>query len=479
MNFLKGRLMKRALFVVGILISIIAGVDLAQNAVIDLHLKGAYRVPEKNGWIFVHLEGPPDKIGFQHGYLLAEEIVEAQKVIALEFKQDTGKDWQFFREAAKNELWPHVQEEYRKELLGIVEGLNVRGFKMGIGDVVALNAFPELNPYFVDWWKKAHGETPAAPAATADRCSAFVATGSYTKDGKIVIGHNAWTSYLEGQRWRIIFDILPQQGHRVLMDGFPGLIHSGDDFGVNSVGIMITETTITRFSGWDPQGTPEFVRARRAMQYAGSIDEFARIMEEGNNGGYANTWLVGDRKTNEIGSLELGLKNVNLRRSRDGYFCGANFPINEKLAREETEFKLDDLALSANARRVRWEQLMAEYKGKIDVLVGQLMLSDHYDSFVGKTDPNERTLCGHIELSARGSPPWMPAYGPAGAVQAKVCDASMAEKMSLLARLGHPCGDPFIAGEHLKKHAEFNWQKPFLEDMPSQPWTLFSIRPDP
>ncbi|HVN80940.1 MAG TPA: C45 family peptidase [Terriglobia bacterium] len=467
--------MKKGLFVVGILFSVFGGVHLAQNAVIDLHLRGAYRAPEKNGWVFVHLEGPPDKIGFQHGYLLAEEIVEAQKVIALEFKHDTGKDWQFFRDIAKTELWPHVDEEYRQELLGIVEGLNVRGVKMGIGDIVALNAFPELNPYFVDWWKKTHGEIPTTVAATADRCSAFVATGSYTANGKIVMGHNNWTSYLDGQRWRIIFDIVPQQGHRILMDGFPGLIHSGDDFGVNSGGIMVTETTITRFSGWDPHGIPEFVRARKAMQHAGSIDEFARLMEEGNNGGYANTWLVADRKTNEIASLELGLKNVNLRRSRDGYFCGANFPENEKLTREETEFKLDDLSLSPNARRIRWEQLMAEHKGKIDVKVGQQMLSDHYDSFARKVDPNERTLCGHIELSARGSLPWMPAYSPAGAVQAKVCDAAMAERMSILARLGHPCGDPFIAEEHLTKHVEFNWQKPLLKDMPSQPWTLFSI----
>src|SRR3974377_2625287 len=150
--------------------------------------------------------------------------------------------------------------------------------------------------------------------------------------------HNAWNSYLGGQRWRIIFDILPQQGYRILMDGFPGLIHSGDDFGVNSAGMLITETTITQFSGWDPRGTPEFVRARKAMQYAGSIDKVAQIMEQGNNGGYANNWLVADRKTNEIGSLELGLKNVNLWRSRDGYFAGGEYPLDPKLTAEENTF---------------------------------------------------------------------------------------------------------------------------------------------
>jgi len=65
------------------------------------------------------------------------------------------------------------------------------------------------------------------------------------------------------------------------MDGFPGLIHSADDFGINAAGMMITETTITGFSGWDPNGIAEFVRARKAMQYSNSIDDFVRIMREG------------------------------------------------------------------------------------------------------------------------------------------------------------------------------------------------------
>ena len=67
-------------------------------------------------------------------------------------------------------------------------------------------------------------------------------------------------------------------------------------------------------------------------------------MQEGNNGGYANTWLVADLNRNEIGRLELGLKNVNLERKKDGYFAGANFPIEPKLTAEETDFPVADPA---------------------------------------------------------------------------------------------------------------------------------------
>ena len=148
-------------------------------------------------------------------------------------------------------------------------------------------------------------------------------------------------------------------------------------------------------------------------------------MKDGNNGGYANNWLLADIKTNEIASLELGLKNVTLEKKTDGYFVGSNFPVNENLIREETDFDPKDMSVSANARHVRWEQLMAENKGKIDVSAAERFMADHYDTYTKKEDADERTLDGHIDLSPRGSPPWQPPHGNAGAVQNKVADATM------------------------------------------------------
>jgi len=437
-------------------------------------LKGAFRKPAQNGWTVVHLEGTPSEIGFQHGYLLPGEIRDAKKVAVLELTRDNKKDWQFFRVAAQDMMWPHIEQEYREELLGIAEGLKAKGVKLDIWDVVALNAFPEWSYYMKEYDRQHHLSTSAALVAP-EHCSAFVATGSYTKDGKVIIAHNNWTSYLDGSRWTIVFDIAPTKGHRILMDGFPGLIHSGDDFGINSAGLMVTETTISHFSGYDPSGVPEFVRARKALQYASSIDDFARIMKEGNNGGYANTWLVADRNTNEIASLELGLKIVTLLRKTDGYFVGSNFPSNPKLVQEETDFNMQDMGESANARHLRWEQLMAEYRGKIDVAAAQHFLADHFDTFQKKEEANERTLCGHVDLSLRGLPPWEPPYGPAGAVQNKIADASLAERMSFTAAAGHACGIKFKAPEHLRKHPEFSWEKPLLRDLDAGPWTTFSI----
>jgi hypothetical protein len=433
-------------------------------------LKGAYRKPDENGWTMVHLEGSPADIGFQNGYLLANEIAELKNVEALELAHDNKKSWTFFRDAAKNVLWPHIEAEYREELQGIVAGVNAKGVKLDIWDIVALNASEEWSYFVQETAKK------KKPAVTGDHCSAFVATGSYTKDGKVIIAHNNWTGYLDGERWTIVYDITPAKGNRFVMDGLPGVIHSADDFGINAAGIMITETTISQFHGFDVNGIPEFVRARKAMQYANSIDDFARIMKEGNNGGYANNWLLADRKTNEIASLELGLKHVNLWRTMDGYFVGSNFPVDPDLLKDETDFDPSDLSGGANARHIRWEQLMHENQGKIDVAMAEQFLADHYDTFEKKEHADERTLDGHIDLSPRGSGNWVPPFGPAGAVQNKVADAAMAEKLSFAARAGHACGLDFKAKALLAAHPNFKYQAAYLRDMDSKPWTVFAAK---
>jgi hypothetical protein len=440
----------------------------------DSRLEGGSRRAAQNGWIYVHLQGTPSSVGYQHGYLLSREIEDNKRAIELSVTHDTGKSWEQLRGLGRTLFWPHVPAEYRNELRGIADGLKARGSTVNIDDLVAMNGFMEFGYYLNEVKRRTSG---APPAAVAEHCSAFVATGSYTKDGRIVIGHNNWTDYLTATRWNVIFDIMPAAGQHFIMDGMPGLIHSGDDFGINDAGMMITETTISNFHGFDEHGIPEFVRARKAMQYSRSIDDFARIMKDGNSGGYANTWLIGDRKTGEIGRLELGLKNVTLDRTRSGYFVGSNFPINPKLIQEETDYPASDPDAPNSVRRRRWDQLMAEYKGRIDIAAGKKFETDHYDAVTHEIDPNERTLCGHIDRSSRGLPGWQGPFAPAGVAQAKVADSETASHLSFVAGMGHPCGVEFHAQDHLKAHPEYAWQSPLLQDLKANPWTV--IKPTP
>ena len=430
---------------------------------------------EKNGWISVHLEGTPEVIGYQHGYLLAGEIVDLRGAMSMLNEKTTGRNWDFYRDESDRIFWDNIPEEYQKELDGIVRGVNA---KQGEGtidrkDIIAMNSILEMSWYYVPWLNSQNNPDPPHPTPPG-HCSAIAATGSWTTDGKIVMAHNNWIEYVIGQRWNVILELVPEKGNRIIMDALPGFIHSGDDFNINSKGIIVTETTITQYQGFDPEGVAEFIRARKAIQYSSSIDEWVEIMKEKNNGGYSNDWLIGDNKTGEIARFEFGLKNQFLERTRDGYFVGANFPVHEKLIREETTYDPSIRSTSPNARRLRWQEIMKENKGKIDVDAAMKFMGDHFDTWRKTRKASGLTLCGHIDEDEMGSPDmgW-PAFTPAGAVQAKATDGTLAAQMKLWAIIGHPCGQPFCAKEFLSAHPEFDYQKDFLRDMPAQVWTLF------
>ena len=138
------------------------------------------------------------------------------------------------------------------------------------------------------------------------------------------MAHNTWNYYSLLQFSNIILDIQPDKGRRILMQTWGPMVYSKSDFFITSAGLVGTETTIGGFKGFDSTGTPVFERARKAMQYADNIDEWADIMIKNNNGAYANSWLIGDIKTNEIARLELGLKNHSLQKKICGYLTGSN-----------------------------------------------------------------------------------------------------------------------------------------------------------
>jgi hypothetical protein len=446
----------------------------------DPRLENGYKFNE-GGWTYVHLEGAPEQIGFQHGYLLARKIEDNVLVYRVEAPQHTKHEWGFFRDAAMRVLWPHLDPEYQLELNGIAEGLKAQGSKLDLWDVVALNGYIELSDYYVPWLDAKEKKTTATEPKAPGKCSAFIATGSATRGGKIVIAHSNWSSYAEGERWTVVFDIVPEAGQHILMDGMPGVITSADDFGINASGLMITETTLPMAKGFDVKGIPEFQRSRKAMQYAKSIDEYAAIMRKGNNGGYANSWLIGDRKTGEIAYLELGLRHTPLKRKKDGYFVSSNFALNPALIRDDTPgFDPNNPESTMNARHIRAEQFVKEHYGQLDTALAEAYLSDHYDTYEHKIDAGKRSLCGHEDTSPVGEKVWDdPPFVPSGAVTGKVTDSDLAAKMSFIGRAGHPCGEDFLVVPFLAAHPEFAWQKPILHDMKAGPWTEFTAGEKP
>lgn len=447
---------------------------------------------QENGWIILHIEGSSDKRGYAHGYLLANQIenaiADASKLVYIQ----TGLEWEDFRNYAVK-LWSDKINnskymEYKAEMQGIIRGMkDARDTNITYEDLLTWNGYEELTDYwFPTMASKIYNEMGKGSCqrtykefhqGTPDHCSAFIATGDYTKDGRIVVAHNCFTPYEIANYLNIIIDVKPESGYHFIMQAQPGFIHSLADYYESKAGLMITETTIGGFSAYDETGTPEFLRIRKAVQYAESMDDFVKYLWDGNNGGYANTWLVGDIKTNEIMRFELGLKFYKEDRTTNGAYAGFNAPLDPRIRNFECQNTgFADIRRHQGARQVRIPQLLEEYKGLIDESVAKSILADHYDVYLKKENPSSRTVCAHYELDDRsnmsqnGRP--LP-FQPRGAIDGIVATAKDAERMQFHGRYGNSCGRPFDATAFLKENPQFSYLKEFLKDRPHQEWTTF------
>jgi hypothetical protein len=445
-------------------------------SIIDDLLSHSNRM-DVNGWIFVRSTGDPYQVGYQNGNLLSNEIVDAIQALKLVGEGGYKRSWKFFCESAMNLFWPKLSEEYRQEIQGIVDGVASTKVKdIGLRDVVALNSYFDLVSYH--YWLKSKESKPISPLARAEHCSAFIATGDKT-GGQVVLAHNTWFQYIPGERYNIILDISPRKGKRFVMQTMAGTISSGTDWYVSQSGLVVAETTISGMTTFNPDGVPYFARSRQAIQYAENIDEWAKTMVKDNNGGYADDWLIGNIKTDEIAWLELGTFNHKLERTRNGAFVGCNIAFSKEV-RSETNYNYGDMSSSCTAREVRLRELVEASDAPLSVETAKTLLADHRDSYSKTDTPSRNSICGHIETDARGIPDWeYGPYYPGGCFDAKVTNTELAKGGSFWAHWGRPCNTPFEANTFLGNHPEYEWQRSSLRDVVPYPWTLVTASSPP
>jgi hypothetical protein len=346
---------------------------------------------EDRGWIFVHVEGAPYARGRQFGKLVKDEIVAyIQKLSVRHDAKDPAHGWNALRTLADSLMLRRYDPEFLEEMKGIADGAaaggaEVHGRKVDLVDVVTMNSAIDLDSM--------EGALPVTPSGVTGRtflsaedelavpdrvhkCSSLTATGPATRDGRAVFFQVfMWDGYT-GVHFNVVLDVVPEKGHRFVMQTFPGGIHSGTDFYMNDAGILIGETT-TLQTPFDADGTPQSNRIRKAIQYGSSIDEVSAILREKNNGMYTNDWTLADVKKDEAAILLLGTAKSKLWRSTDQPapfgtpgFLWANNNARDAAVRREVAAQPEDApydsTFGAWNRDVAFRRFYDEHKGTID-----------------------------------------------------------------------------------------------------------------
>jgi hypothetical protein len=448
------------------------------------HVKNGFS-HEMNGWLYVSIKGDPYERGYAYGLLVSTHMKEIFQMVKFTTYEDNGKPWEFFVDLSTKMLKPTIQKhfpEFYEEMNGFADGCTKGGTSTTVDEIIAWNNSMSLTGYiYPNIGNGEAGVKRAGEGGAPDRCSAFMAVGEYTQDGKIVVAHNDFANFVDGQYGRVIIDINPTNGCRFLMQGTIGWMWSGSDFYVTGNGFIGTETTIGGFLPYENK-FPISCRMRKAIQYGKTLDDYEKILLEENSGDYASSWLFGDINTNEIMRIELGLKYHNTEKTKNGYFIGFNATYDPRIRNLEcTNSGFDDIRRHQGSRRVRLADLMEEHKGKINIEVAQQIISDHYDVYLNKDNPCSRTVCSHYDLDARefmSQSDRPKPYQPRGAINGKVCDSTMAKKISFMGRYGNSCGIPFVKEMFCNQHREWAFLKPYLHDRPQQPWSLCIISDD-
>ena len=350
----------------------------------------AYRYDDR-GWIFVHVEGRPYERGRQFGELVAEEIAEyIRKLSISESAKDPAAGWAGLRLLTDATMLRGFEEEFLTEMKGIADGAAKAGAKVDgravdLLDIVTVNSAVDIGqlrgalrttPHALSGRSFLAAEEELAIPDRTHKCSAFVATGPATTDGRVVFGQIfMWAGYT-GVHFNVLLDVDPADGHRLVFQTFPGGIHSGTDFYINRAGIVIGETTVAQ-TPYDASGTPQANRIRKAAQYASSIDDVARVLRQRNNGLYTNDWPIANVKTDEGAILLLGTHAAKLWRADDtpspfgtpGFLWANNNPRDLEVRKEyvaNADNAPYDLAFSPWNRDVAFNEFYRRMKGKID-----------------------------------------------------------------------------------------------------------------
>ncbi len=325
----------------------------------------------------LHLEGTHYEMGYQHGYLLAEEIPgflyeyarEGVRSLKLEEigEKIAGSDFE-------NLFWPliepkikNIPEEFMEEIEGIMDGVFAAGvMEKGSHEADLLFKDIIITSMGIDVLTSLFGPIKYASSlfenfpdfeGSLHSCSGFVATGDATQDGGVIMGRDFTFSGKVIADYGLIIEYNPQkEGAKKLVSiGAPGfvIVQSGLNENGLAIGAHVVYAGDTNYS---KLGMGAGFLKRHIMQYAG---EFSEAVEMIKNATLGTSWsfLLGDGQGVEQGGafVERSAHHCRVR------YMDYNFPslfANWEILPKQIEDN-PDLVLGINHFITPWMSTMA------------------------------------------------------------------------------------------------------------------------
>ncbi|MBW7863332.1 MAG: peptidase C45 [Candidatus Hydrogenedens sp.] len=197
----------------------------------------------------LHLKGTHYDMGFQHGALMKDEIMEASaKILAV-----GNLSWKGNFQASLDEAWnrtsPFLPEKYKEEIRGMADATG-----LSVQQVQNFTIFPELF-----------------------HCSGFALWGTATADGELL--HGRVLDYMRSaglDKYSLIIIQEPEGANAFVNVAYSGMI--GSVTGMNDRQIGVGEMGGGGAEKWD--GMPMTFLIRECLESGSVLDDVVRIMRD-------------------------------------------------------------------------------------------------------------------------------------------------------------------------------------------------------
>ncbi len=268
----------------------------------------APRLETLNGYKVLHVAGSPEDMGRQHGRLLKAEIRRMLKDLVLPDASSYEQSRYARTRAGAAVMDRYIPEPFRRELRALADEAQVDYL-----DLVAAQLHGDIARASTSSYSSDYSRT---------YCSSYAVFGDATSDGQCLVGRNFdfWDNGIM-EYGAAIIHFRPTDGLAHISITWAGIINGWTL--MNEKGIVTANNTSYGGRSNSLEGISTCFMLRKVAQFASTVDEGVRIVEQGPRACGTNQIIAGGTPAGAA-VVEFDHENVAVRWAERGAICADN-----------------------------------------------------------------------------------------------------------------------------------------------------------